>query len=931
MNKKFLFLTLALCLLFALCSVVGCNPKKNSDPEPSGDEITAPSITKSQYDYDKVNGGDLSVTVYLNYGSLVSFKVKDGNDVDNTLYRYTALSDTLLLYEDLLMSLEVGNNVFTVSNEKGSVDFTIVVKESPSAEFDEVTTKNYVYASMKDVSFTADFKGYEVMSVKADESLLGTDNYTITNNGITIKASYLNSKCGQCNFNIELENGQNFSFYIVTNNVFAADFDANIPLNWTLNNTLSIEDNGINGKSARISGSTGSMLLLGSPFCETAKFEKNKTYTVSFDLKNMKEGATTGVFNFLANETRKHVLAFNYVAGTASGEGNPILSYNSETGVYHIQFSFVAGNGGFTEGYIDHNNAGYDILIDNINIYEQFPLSEIENNFEFDLLKPADLVLDVVYNSEFISLFKGDSLLIKDSDYILGTDKLTLKAALFEGCNNNDTVKFALSTLNGTVYFTVKTIELNFVATFDTVKEKDYYQGADVAFALTLNENTSISSIKVGDTIVATSNYEYDSVGQKVVLKSAYLNFAPTQEYKLTLSNGQSFIFAINTQTLVAFDYDNFLPASDKNDYNSCQNPTTSAGKSGNGFSVSKSDGAWGSIFLFGDVFYQVSLTNGEFYQIEFDICANSNDVANTLNFDLSVDSVKTVFFTINLNNGEYSFANGGLGSVVKGENGWYSITIVFNKIGTGFTELEPTGPYSFTVDNLRLSAVENSKEKLSVHAAISSAKVNGTALTSSEYSVSEGNFTLNKEVIDSFTESKNLVEISFEDGSVRKYVFVKEIATVIWSDNFDDEGFVAPGVFCNDATFSVEAGWSGNAMRMKGSSGNLFLLGIGWNSGDPVSYVAGKTYRLSFELKNMGDACTLNFKGDGDNTYDMSLNVKERTGSGCTISYNAETGVMSVFTEFVAQGTGFSQMFPNQFGDGFDIMIDNITITQIA
>ena len=1274
MNKKIRFLTLALCIFFALCFIVGCGDKQDQlPPDPPDDKVTAPSVSKSLYDYDKTKGGDLSVTVYLNFGSLVSFKVKDGAEVDKNLYRYTSQSDILLLKEELLISLEIGNNIFTVYNEKGSVDFTVAVQESPLAEFDAVSTKSYVYGSMRDVNFTADFKGYKVSAMKQGENLLGTDHYAVTDSGVMIRASYLENKCGKLDFSVALENGQEFPFSIVTNNIFVADFDANTPtLAWTANNDLKTE-NGIEGKSARISGSSGSILLIGKPFYDTAVFEKDKTYTVSFDMKNMKTDATVGKMHFLTDgvvdvtkkdvltfdyltgeaagesepyvtydetnqvyhiefrfvgrgegyseifidhgqtsydilidnirvyeqmalpeidpvlaefdvgapadvefdadlksdlisillndqelsadeyiveenifkikasvfteaevgdvynfsmktingtirfqviavdnsqsvtatttsagyvlgsgidvsfaltvtegatltvkemkvdekiiaagnyaftisgtdatlliksallekmgqcaifavtftngqsirftvtnnsvffsdfdfvsidpatwcigntativadgiegnsvrfsgnsgsilllgapfysytfekgvtyrvgfdlknmkadatngklhfltdgvngSTRADVLTFDYLLGEAAGDSKPVLSYDRETGVYHIEFSFVGRGEGYTEIYIDHAQTGYDILMDNISVYKQLPLAEIEDYTEYNLLDPEDLVLDVIYNSELISVSMNERLLVKGTDFTVETNKLILKKALLADCNNDETINFVLRTVNGPISFTVKTVELNFIATFDTVKEKEHYQGTDVGFTLILNSEITIESIQTGSTDIAASYYDYDAAAQKIVLKAAYLDYVPTQEYLLALSNGQSFLFTVHTQTLIAFDYDQFLPMN--NSYNLCENPVTAEGSSGNGFSISKPEGAWGSVLLFGDAFYPATFTAGEFYQMEFDVRANESTVPNTINFDVSAANVKTVFFAINLSTGEYDFRNGGVGSVVKDADGWYHISIVFKmNNATGFTEFEPVSAYNFTIDNVRLSVLDKSKSELPVHATAISVTANGTALNTDDYSVSEGMMTLNQTVIDSFTAPNNLIEVTFEDGSVRRYVLSKDI--IIFHDNFDDEGSVIPETFCNDATFGVETGWDGRAMRMSGKSGNLFLFGSGW-AGSPVTYVAGITYRLSFELKNMGDQLTLNFKGDGDNTYTMALNVKDHAGTGCTVSYNEITGVMSVSTEFVAKGTGFSQMFPSDFGDGFDIMIDNITITELA
>lgn len=155
--------------------------------------------------YDKVEKSSLDYFVDIQSADLLSIRHEGNNLTSSTDYDFD--SGKLVLKHNFLNTLDAGINSVIVNTNYGeyTLSFTIV-DNTPVVNgnsYDE-----YSKSLALDLDITVDLKGYNFVNITQNSQVLDAANYTISDNTLTFKGSYLSTfNVGTHSFEINSEGG----------------------------------------------------------------------------------------------------------------------------------------------------------------------------------------------------------------------------------------------------------------------------------------------------------------------------------------------------------------------------------------------------------------------------------------------------------------------------------------------------------------------------------------------------------------------------------------------------------------------------------------------------------------------------------------------------------------------------------------------------
>ena len=560
-------------LLFAACS--GGND--NNTGGGGETDIEAPEMPVTTFSYDIMDGGDLSFTVYLNNGTLTGFKRGSETLAAGTDYNFLGQLDKMELKRAYLVSIGVGAHNFEISNEEGSVSFTVNSSESPAPEFDADKDRFYVWGSEIDIAFSADFKGYTLTSLKNGGSNVEAGNYAFTNTSVVIKSSYLEKLCGKQNFTLTLSKGAPITFSVTTSGLFYCDFDEyDVPVE-SFNFGGGIQKAG-NASNRYMSseGNGGSFLFFNStiiPGMIELPFEQGKTYKMTFDFKNNLASPAHDMWLYAKNNP--YNASVSYKSGTASiSGGSPLNKVTSlGSGWWRMEYYFTADTteGLYMElapGWVDGaSTIEHKLDFDNISVIEVYAKPVVnDNNLVYNyLLDTGDLDISVTYNSDLYDVknTNNGSTLIKGTDYTVESGLLIIKETYLRGLamSQGEILTLKIRTVNGSAAADILILN-DYEAEVVGSDTKFYVIGTlyDVEFTLNYPNSLSIASVAAGTkTLISGTDYTVASAGgnnYKLAVKGAFIDSCGFEYLTVKFSTNQTLNLYVTTNRLFFSDYD---------------------------------------------------------------------------------------------------------------------------------------------------------------------------------------------------------------------------------------------------------------------------------------------------------------------------------------------------------------------------------------
>ena len=373
--KRIWCMVLALTVMISLFGMAACQNGESDQTEIS--------ITLESTEFDLSSKDNFKLQIELNGKKFKMLKRKTGEDsssvVTGSNYIFDASTGEMQILNVYLQTLPLGENIFIVINEEDRAkEFSIQLVQENLTAFDPDPDREYIYGSGTDIQYSVDFQDVAITNIKQGGTILSTNCYTFADNKLTLKSAYLDSLMGVTDFSVNLENNQVHKFTIRSNMVFQSNFDdVTAAGEWYFNlRTAEIVDQGIDGKSFRMAGNGGSVLLLGREFL-FAEFDPASTYRLTFKLRNEwqnPEKPCGGLFGFNTDDYGKsQYFAYDYVNHKITkGEGE-VQILDERT--VQITIEFVPFGETYTEcwaGY-DPENADediFDLLLDDIYLYK---------------------------------------------------------------------------------------------------------------------------------------------------------------------------------------------------------------------------------------------------------------------------------------------------------------------------------------------------------------------------------------------------------------------------------------------------------------------------------------------------------------------------------------------------------------------------------
>ena len=338
------------------------------------DVIESPTMEQTSYEFVRTSDADLVVGVDLKNGEFDSLCLSEGQTpVETANYRYDAGKITIAAEYLNTLSGEVS---FLIKNKTGgSVAFQVNIVVN--TQFDADAARIFAYDSDADIVFHVQFQGEGVAEIKCGDTLLSAQDYSFSEETLTIKNTYLKTLAGKNTFELKTTNGQTHTFSIASTMLFREDFESEDadPAAWS---TKVGEGNEIldEGGNKVFNFRTGSTFLFGPDWFDCG-FETGKTYVITFKMKN-NEGATGGFGSAATMEegytypNANLILDFNPSNGWSGGNNGTIGGSGQaltagEDGWYTVSAAFECLEG---LRYIEMFPGGGNALIDEISIVE---------------------------------------------------------------------------------------------------------------------------------------------------------------------------------------------------------------------------------------------------------------------------------------------------------------------------------------------------------------------------------------------------------------------------------------------------------------------------------------------------------------------------------------------------------------------------------
>lgn len=557
-------------------------PDDNPNPEPP---VTGqPAFSQSEYNYDRLGGEDLEIPLDLEDSNIYYVEL-DGETLWASDYSYDEETHCLVIKSEIILALGNGEfsvRVITDSPEADVAECTIIVDNSVKTTFDSVTTKEFRYGYDKGITFSVDFNGTTISSLKQGDYLVDASQYEQTAEGIFLKSSLLKNSCKEASYEMLLSNNDQYSFSVKNNIIFFTDYDRVTIHDTTSNNTglnslyqysdnVEIVDSkeGMEGRVLRFTPNTEDVLydchsiytLRGSDFDATwynVGYQSGKYYAFSFDY--MTEGTSTGTFFFGSRDT--------------SWKFDLLLGAENDGVLHHFQgiaSKEEIANGTWVRAFFKGADGGC-IYFDNFTVVELDSRPSVESgeyNMSGDYSVECNLdgfdcdfyLNDVLINS-YVSV-EGSILTIQAealSDLEVGQYQLVLKTDLFEVSGNISVIDNRQCAIADPVvnYDANKAETVRLYGSFDegvslvSVKQLDkHYNGG-------YGDNWDFSQCDTEKNYASLLNVVsgLDNAGY-IEISAAFADlFWGSTEFDLTFNTGKTIRMTLNSSVVLASNFD---------------------------------------------------------------------------------------------------------------------------------------------------------------------------------------------------------------------------------------------------------------------------------------------------------------------------------------------------------------------------------------
>lgn len=504
--------------------------------------ISSPS--GAAFTFDKAQSEDIVFSVDFGKGTFTEIKL--GQDALNKADGdYVVNNNEFAISSSFLMFLPSIKNEFTIVSSTGSATFSIDVCDTRSVWTGE-TAKDFLDS---DLSFGLSLKGNAIKSITVDNTPLATENYSIGENAITIKASYLSglSKAAH-SFIITDSLNARFPFsvfvglkkadtiYFNFENGILPNAD-NFGVNLDKQVKTGFDGNGANLVSGK--DNFGTILSVNRQNFigeDNLKFSfiEGKTYFFSMQFKiNSADYTVTNAEDIFIPIRFGDAKDIVILKADENGIKLPLTqgarcSYavcnKSVEGVYTLEIKFVpiAGDENFEVALWTKA----DLTIDNILMYRTNGIPTVsDGNREFDLGDQKDISVSVSLNdNEFVSL-KRNNTDLSESDYSFDSisEILTVKKEFLSAFPAGSELTLTIITSGDNVAFNISVIrpEPEFI---DKATTKFFGNGENEVVSFYLDtKNFAIKDITANGNLVDSANYSYSKQNTLLTFKNSYL------------------------------------------------------------------------------------------------------------------------------------------------------------------------------------------------------------------------------------------------------------------------------------------------------------------------------------------------------------------------------------------------------------------------
>ena len=705
---------------------------------------------------------DVNVTVNNNYGTFVSITENDSALLDSD---YIIDGNTLTIKADYFTArgMAVGQsftftyNTVNPDNNDQTFATTFTVKYNATV-WGSVYEKEFDGES--DVSFDVSIGEVSGVVVKLGANELTASDFAVSSTAITVKANYLKTletnKVYQFVMVDSSDNQFRFAIYVgcTAQSVFYADFEDGVLItaeNIGVQMSPSIKLDGFDGKSTLVSGS-GTIFLVNRP--DTPQLNEvvldivsGDTYEFSMDFKFTESGKPVagaandwgilgGNKNVFLNFMSQNA-ASKYAWIDVDAEGNLTLVKNEcvadkssltlNGDVYTLVLTYVA-NGNVLEVPC-WNAATFEM--DNIMLRKVPGVPTISGEYTFDKSTNEDVNIPVNMHGSTLTEVKIGDVALTSSDYEISGETLVIKATKLAAYETDTTVSVTIVSNAGTS--NAVSIKIADAAPFLTGDSEIVYDPYEDIESIGIDANgKTIKEIKVGDSVVPSTDYTYNESAKTLTFTASYLaTLNGVIEHIVTFENTASIVKfnVVTNNPLLSFTFeDGVLPSGE----NLGIGLTPTLNESGfDGKSVTLS-GAGTALYVnrpgySAPEYVNVPITLGQAYQFKmsFKFTDSGKPVAGASNdYDVLGGNANVVFAFLDTSAvAKYAHidvdASGELvlvktycieneTSLTKDENGVYTLVLTFIAAGSGDFQVPCWNNCTFDIDNIMLRKVIN-------------------------------------------------------------------------------------------------------------------------------------------------------------------------------------------------------------------------------
>ena len=530
--------------------------------------IPNPTFSQDEYEYDRISGGNLELPFDLD-GATIYYINLDGEPIISSSFSYNDETKCLVVNEEVILNLQIGAHelIVIMDVEKDEPIKCIVnVTQSLQTSFDEETTKLFTYGIDEGVTFTVDFNTTVPEKLVSNDAVIDEKYYSYNETSFTVSSELLKYFSNPTTYKLYLSNNDVYEFNIITNIVFATDYDketihdttaSNVGVNslYQYYDNISIVDGpeGMDGKvlkfTPNIKDVTYDCHAIYTLRKETwdstwykVSIQDDKYYSISFDYMTI--GTSTGEFYFKNRQGSKIDIPLgNEVDGVVRSFSTVLKGSEISSAIFVWAF---------------FKDAGGHIYFDNYKLVELDCIPEI--SIDTDCGMSGDYYINFNSNGyDFETLLNGSPITTSYNDE---SKKLVLSEEDLISLNTG-THTITISTIIGDFSDTFNKVDDRVANLTQTTMDVIHNQG-DVKLAGEFSNDLHIVSItRYGsdtswDKTATTLNNDYITIeNDGIVLSSELVNLVyKTTRFEVELDNGKLLEFSLTSNIVYYTDYD---------------------------------------------------------------------------------------------------------------------------------------------------------------------------------------------------------------------------------------------------------------------------------------------------------------------------------------------------------------------------------------